>query len=52
MSKIVANRLIKSLIAQKHNNFVRIINMINVKYLFLPDLGGHEISNSESEDLE
>ncbi len=52
ISEIVANRLTKSLTTQKHNDFVSIINMVNVKHLISPDLGGHKISNSESEDLE
>jgi hypothetical protein len=51
-SEMVADGLTKSLTAQKHNDFIKMINMVNVKHLISPDLGGHENSNSESEDLD
>ena len=52
MSEIIADGLTKSLTIQKHNDFIKIINMVNVKYLISLDLGGHETLSSESEDLE
>ena len=52
MSEIIADGLTKSLTIQKHNDFVKMINIVDVKYLISPDLGGHETSSSESEDLE
>ena len=52
ISEIITNRLIKSLTIQKYNDFVKIINIVNIKYLILPNLGGHETSSSESENLE
>ena len=49
---MIANGLTKSLTIQKYNDFVKIINIIDIKYLISLDLGGHETSSSESEDLE
>jgi hypothetical protein len=41
-SEMVADGLTKSLTSQKHHDFVKIINMINVKDRIPADLGGHE----------
>jgi hypothetical protein len=51
-SEMIADGLTKSLTIQKHDDFVKMINMVDVKHLISPDLGGHENSSSESEDLE
>ena len=52
ISEMIADGLTKSLTIQKHNDFVKMINIVDVKHLISPDLGGHETSSSESEDLE
>ena len=49
---MIADGLIKSLTIQKYNDFIKIINMVDVKYLISLDLGGYETLSSESEDLE
>jgi hypothetical protein len=52
ISEMIVNGLTKSLTIQKHNDFVKMINIVDVKHLTSPNLGGHETSSSESEDLE
>jgi hypothetical protein len=49
---MVTDGLTKSLTSQKHNDFVKMINMVNVKHLITPDLEGHKNSSSKSKDLE
>ena len=49
---MIVNGLTKSLTLQKHNDFIKMINIIDIKHLISLDLGGHETSSSESEDLE
>ena len=42
MSKIVTNELTKSLTIQKYNDFIKMINIVNVKYIILVNLGSHD----------
>jgi hypothetical protein len=49
---MIVNGLIKSLTIQKHNDFVKMINIINVKHLISLDLRGHENSSFKLKDLE
>ena len=42
MSEIVTNELTKSLTIQKYNNFIKIINIADVKYIIPTNLGGHD----------
>jgi hypothetical protein len=49
---MVTDKLTKSLTSQKYNNFVKIINMVNVKHLIILNLKGHKNSSSKFKDLE
>jgi hypothetical protein len=49
---MIVNRLTKLLTIQKHDDFVKIINMVDIKYLISLDLEGHENSSFKSKDLE
>jgi hypothetical protein len=49
---MIINKLTKSLTIQKHNDFIKMINIINIKHLILLDLEGYKNSSSKSKDLE
>jgi hypothetical protein len=49
---MIINRLTKSLIIQKHNDFVKMINMVDIKHLISLNLKGYKNSSSKFKDLE